>query len=54
MKERLQPHELPSKVGGEKRFLPPIEVIVVDGIEIGVHPDFRERFLEMVDKNQDK
>jgi len=45
MKERLEQHELPSKMGGEKTYLPPIEVVVVDGVEIGVHPDYKEEFL---------
>ena len=41
MKERDR-HELPSKMGGKKEYLPPIEVVVIDGVEIGVHPDFKE------------
>ena len=48
MIERLEKHELPSKVGGEKRYLPPIEIVVIDGIEFGVHPDYMEEFLRIM------
>jgi len=48
MKERLERHELPSKMGGKKTYLPPIEVVVVDGVEIGVHPDYKDRLLEIM------
>ena len=52
MKERDR-HELPSKMGGKKEYLPPIEVVVIDGVEIGVHTEYKEEFLRRY-KNQDK
>ena len=52
MKERDK-HELPAPMSGKKEYLPPIEVVVIDGVEIGVHPDYKEEFLRLY-KNQDK
>ena len=53
MKERKD-YKLPSKVGGEDVYLPDYETIIIDGVEIEVHPDFKERFLEQREEMNEK